>query len=111
MITSAILIFAATFGFLAFGISIVSLILHWKRPEQSPETARVDADLQAVRTAHLELLDKVEHWMKRDRVRKAREGREKASEAVSDDIPADASPKDIKAALRARLHQINGGKS
>jgi len=101
MFTSLFLGILGAVGALSLGISIVSLILHWKRPEQHPDTARLEQELTAVRTAHLELLDKVEHWMKRDRVRKAREGREAASEVVIE--PGPQTPAEKKAELRKRL--------
>ena len=111
MFTSLFLGILGAVGALSLGISIVSLMLHWKRPEQHPDTARVEQDLAAVRTAHMELLDKVEHWMKRDRVRKAREGRQTKPEAVSDDEPDNITPLDRKAQLRKRAQHIAGVKS
>lgn len=101
MITSFFLAILGACVALSLGISIVSLIIHWKRPEQHPDTARLEQDLTALRTAHLELLDKVEHWMKRDRVRKAREGREAALQPP-EEIP-ELTPAQKKAELRKRL--------
>jgi hypothetical protein len=76
--------------FLAFLISVVSLLLHWARSREHPdvsqarqEVATLATQVQELRNQHLDLLDKVEHWVKRDRVRRLRESREQ-----TDDKPA-----------------------
>lgn len=101
-LTSSILLLTATFSALAFGISVVSLLIHWKRPQQHPETTRLQAEIEQLRANSLELLDRVEHWMKRDRVRKLRAGQQAAQEAAGDEI--DEKPGDKKAQLRQKVY-------
>jgi len=67
---------------LAIGFSTVSLLLHWIRDKNEPDITELHSRLQGLQTDHLDLLDKVEHWRKRDNVRRARQGaEEKASVA------------------------------
>lgn len=75
----------------------VSLFLHWIRPSE-PTTAEQARELQALRLAHADLVDRVEQWQKRDRVRRLREGRESV-----DETPAELSPGELKAHLRRRV--------
>lgn len=100
-LTSSILLLTATFSALAFGISVVSLIIHWKRPEQHPETTRLQGEIEQLRASSLELLDRVEHWMKRDRVRKLRAGQQAAQEGRGDEIEENSG--DRKAQLRKKV--------
>jgi len=79
-------------------LSTISLVLHWTRRHEPPEITAILTRIQEIQTQHLDLLDKVEHWRKRDNVRRARQGAEdKANEPVHDD-PATA----YKAQLRAK---------
>ena len=64
-----LLLVAASFSAIALGLSVVSLALHYARRNEHPAVAQLKAD-------HLDLLDKVEHWMKRDRVRRLRASQE-----------------------------------
>ena len=81
----------------ALGLSIVSLVLHWTRRINSPEIAGLLTRLQEMQTQHLDLLDKVEHWRRRDNVRRARQGAEEKREQETE-----ATPLDTKADLRRR---------
>jgi hypothetical protein len=81
-------------------LSIISLLIHWKRPQVHPDVARVDNEIQGIRTSILELFDRVEHWMKRDRVRKLRDAQEAKQEAPQGEI-APAAPM-TKAELRRK---------
>lgn len=101
-LTSAILLLSATFAALGAGCGIVSLLLHWKRPVQHPETTRLMAEIEQLRSAQLDILDRVEHWMKRDRVRRARQGAEAARGGAEDEIDAPAG--DRKAQLRQKFY-------
>jgi len=101
-LTSAILLLTATFSALAFGISTVSLLIHWKRPQLHPETTRLQAEIEQLRANNLELLDRVEHWMKRDRVRKLRAGAEAAQDNAQGEPEAQTG--DRKAQLRKKVY-------
>lgn len=75
--------------------SIVSLALLYARKDEHPAVAQLRAE-------QLDLLDKVEHWMKRDAVRRARAGKEAADAAVvTESVPARGTP-EYKAFLRRR---------
>jgi len=98
-------------AFVALCFSGVSLILHFIRRRQPPEVSELWTALQEAKTQHLDLLDKVEHWRRRDSVRRARQGAEdKQTEAMT----AEQTPADYKAELRrramARGMGIAGGK-
>ena len=85
----------STFALLSAG---VSLFLHWIRPSE-PTTAEVARELQAMRLAHADLVDRVEQWQKRDRVRRLREGKEAADIPDLDSL----SPHERKAHLRRQF--------
>ncbi len=88
----------------ALGLSIVSLVLHWTRRLESPEIEALVTRIQEIQTQHLDLLDKVEHWRRRDNVRRARQGAEEKRENDSAPIAQDA-----KAELRRRAAQAGLG--
>jgi len=100
-LTSFILTLIAVCSAAALVLSAISLLLHWQRPEIHPDVARVDNEIQGIRTSILELFDRVEHWMKRDRVRKLRESQEAKPEGQGE-TEAPARP-ETKAELRRRL--------
>lgn len=106
MFTSAFLGIFAAISALSLGISIVSLVIHWKRPDIDPETARLTREIGELRTAYMDVLEQVDKWIKRDRVRAAREKRE----TTPVDEPEAKEPADKKQAIRARLRTLNGGK-
>jgi len=54
--------------------------------------------IQELQTQHLDLLDKVEHWRKRDNVRRARQGAEDKLNAE----PVPSTPAEYKNSLRAK---------
>jgi len=83
---------------LAFGLSIVSLGLHWIKRAESPLLAPVYTELNEMKTQHLDLLDKVEHWRKRDNVRRARQG---AEDKLAAPEPSPETPENRKSHLRA----------
>ncbi len=85
-------------AFVALCFAGFSLFLHFVRRKQPPEVAEVWTAIQEARTQHLDLLDKVEHWRRRDSVRRARQGaEEKAGEVV-----VDPTPQERKLALRRK---------
>ncbi len=80
----------------ALALSIVSLVYQWIKRAETPEYSAIMTIIHEVKTQHLDLLDKVEHWRRRDNVRRARQGaEEKAAAQVEPD-----SSQDPKAALR-----------
>ena len=81
----------------ALGLSVVSLVLHWTRRLDSPEIEALESRIQEIKVQHLDLLDKVEHWRRRDNVRRARQGAE--DKLAENTAPVATDP---KAELRRR---------
>lgn len=73
----------------------VSLIVYRASP------AELQSELRQLALDVTELYDKIEHWTRRERVRRLREGQEGAAAARAAEVPASAT--DRKAQLRARL--------
>jgi len=89
---------------LALCFSVVSLVLHWTRKNRTPETDRIDARIESIKVQHLDLLDKVEHWRRRDNVRRARQGAEDKANAAAEPAgdPAANYKNDLRAKATAR---------
>jgi len=90
---------ALSAAFVAVCFSAVSLILLFIRRKQPPEVEELWTALQQQKTQHLDLLDKVEHWRRRDGVRRARQGAEDKAESAQ----APASAEEHKLQLRRRV--------
>lgn len=86
-------------AFVALCFSGVSLILHFIRRRQPPEVSELWTAVQEGRTQHLDLLDKVEHWRRRDSVRRARQGAEDKQTAA---VAEEQTPAEHKIELRRR---------
>lgn len=89
---------------LSLGFSIVSLFLHWKRTEEHPDTTAFNERLSGLANELIDLQDRVGQWMKRDSVRKARQGRQERQEPEPDATQGPVT----KAELRSRLGQLRG---
>jgi len=100
-----LLTWVGVFALLGFVASGVSLWLHRKPGSLSDVSTRVHAlelDLN-------ELYDRVDHWQRRDRVRRLRQGQEELPIVPQDVEPARGTP-EHKAWLRGKLLQIRGAK-
>ena len=86
-------------AFVALCFSTVALMIHWFKRKEPPEVTEVWTAIQSLKTDHLDLLDKVEHWRRRDSVRRARQGAEDKATAV----PLAVTPEEKKAELRRRV--------
>jgi len=97
----------ASFGLgiaaVALGASVVSLALHYARRNEHPDVTRLDTMMQGLREQQLDVLDKFEHWVRRDRVRVLRDSRTGEAEPAPV-LPI--SPAQRKMELRARLAQF-----
>lgn len=80
---------ALAFSAFALVLAAISLAAHWYRGQEHP-------DVSALRAEVLDILDKVEHWMKRDRVRRLRDSHEQP-----DEQPTQPAAPTTKAELRA----------
>jgi len=84
---------------LAVFLSVCSMLIHYVRRAENPILAPIEASLQSLQLAQADLVDRVDHWTRRDRTRRMREG---ANEV------ADLTPVDPKQALRVRAKQMLG---
>ena len=73
----------------ALTLSVISIVFHWIKRKGTPDIDDLWSRLQSVQTQHLDLLDKVEHWRKRDAVRKARDKVEENRSESEAGQPAD----------------------
>lgn len=61
------------FGVVAFLLSAVSLAAHYVKRAEHPLTAPLQSQIDSIQLTQADIIDRVEHWMKRDRVRKLRD--------------------------------------
>ena len=92
-----VLVTATCISVFALLIAGLSLVFHWARGQEHPDVSEVRKQIQEISLAHADLVDKVTHWQRRDRVRKLRESHEKSPE----EMPSD--PKALKANLRSAV--------
>lgn len=71
---------ALAIGLLGLSFSILSLVFLWSRKDEHPDVSKLRGDI-------IDIYDKVDHWMKRDAVRRARAKRE-----GEDELPLEAPP-------------------
>lgn len=98
---------AASLSAVALGCAVVSLAVHWVRRKEPPDVTELRALVHELRTEHLDLFDKVEHWVKRDRVRRLREAKEQ-SEITDSATRSDADRAAYKKMLRQRVRAVGG---
>ena len=76
MLTAYAALIGAAVSAVAIILSGVSLTLHWLERNSSPQVDHLNARIDSLQTSQLDILDKVEHWQRRDRVRRVRESQE-----------------------------------
>jgi len=54
-------------------LSVTSLLLHYAKRAENPQLTPVYAAIEALRLSLADVVDRVEHWQKRDRARRVRE--------------------------------------
>lgn len=57
-----------------------SLFLHWKRSEEHPDVADLRQQVLGLSNEVVDLHDRLGAWMKRDSVRKARQGKQEKAQ-------------------------------
>lgn len=100
-------VLSLTGSLIALCLSVVTLVYHWRKDTRTPDLYEVSRQLNALRAEHLDLWDKVDHWRKRDNVRKARAGREKQLEEDLPEAHPNLQPV-TKAELRKRAAALRG---
>lgn len=94
---------------LALGISVVTLVLAWGWSRTPPEYSTLSTRVSALDQATVDLEDRLAQWMRRESVRKMREGKEakQAANGQMELIPGETP----KAALRRRVFGLRGSES
>lgn len=92
----SVVLLAASVALALIAVAIAGVSLAFRR--DPPEVAALSSQLRALDSDVSELADRVNHWMRRDAVRRARSGRD---EAEAPPVPATLA--DHKAALRAKV--------
>lgn len=89
---------------LALGISVVTLVLAWGWSKTPPEYAALGARLTALDQSVIDVEDRLGQWMRRETVRKMREGKERSLAAAAGDgaVPGETP----KQALRRRVFGV-----
>lgn len=75
MIPLALLVFTVALSVCSAVIAAVTLLITLRRPAPLA-TSELARDVNALKLALADLVDKVDHWQRRDRVRKLREANE-----------------------------------
>lgn len=92
---------ALAIGLLGVIFGLAALGLHWVRRSEHPDVTRLKLDMN-------ELIDKTEHFMRRERTRRIREANEPAEpEQIAAPQPAAPSPHETKDQLRRRFFQLH----
>lgn len=73
MLTSYAALIGAAVSVVAIILSAVSLVLHWLERDKSPQVQELHSRCDSLQLAQAEMLDRIEHWTRRDRVRRLRE--------------------------------------
>lgn len=99
----------AQFGALAvalvsFLLSLTSLLVHYAKRAENPITAPLEQQIQALQLGQVDLVDRIEHWTRRDRTRRLR-----AAEAEPESVEP-TSPAEVKRQLRLQARQIGIGR-
>jgi hypothetical protein len=99
VLTEIVVICAAGASFVSLCLSVTSLLIHYAKRAENPLLTPVYSAIDSLRLSQADLVDKVEHWQKRDRARRLREEVvEPAQMAPDQTLP---SPADLKSAVRA----------
>lgn len=83
MLTVYAAIIGAAVAVVAVILSAVSLGLHWLNRDKHPQVQELHSRCDALQLAQADMLDRIEHWTRRDRVRRLREEPNTPSETPS----------------------------
>ena len=105
MITVYAAVIGAGVSVVALCLSAVSLLVHWVRRDEQPEVQAINTRCDQLQLAQADMLDRIEHWTRRDRVRRLRDGAEQPVDAA----PPLASPptkSDLRAVAKAKGFRV-----
>lgn len=105
-----ILAIFASLSVLGLLAGVLSIVFQWKNVKSVIDVSSLSARITQLEAGQLDMFDRIEHWMKRGNVRKAREKRE---ENILEETPIRETPREWKARMRRQLAQgvHPGGKS
>jgi hypothetical protein len=90
----------------ALALGCVSLVFHWARRASHPLLEPVERRIDELRLAHADVVDRLEAFMNRERVRRSREAKLASQDEPGASIPSLAiqppGPVDTHAELRIR---------
>jgi hypothetical protein len=92
MLTAYAALIGAAVSAVAIILSGVSLTLHWLERNSTPQVDHLNARIDSLQTSQLDILDKVEHWQRRDRVRRVRESQESSTTQNEQPEPLQSPP-------------------
>jgi hypothetical protein len=110
MLTVYAAVIGAAVSVVAVILGAVSLGLHWLNRDKHPQVQELHARCDALQLAQTDMLDRIEHWTRRDRVRRLREAPSDTAESSQSNGPvlvaqAPQSSAELKAQLRQQLRQ------
>jgi hypothetical protein len=56
----------------SFCLSLTSLLIHYAKRHENPVTAHLEQAIQALQLGQADIIDRVDHWTRRDRTRRLR---------------------------------------
>jgi hypothetical protein len=83
MLTAYAAVIGAGVAVIAVCLSAVSLLLHYVQRDRQPEVQQLHTRCDQLQLAQADMLDRIEHWTRRDRVRRLRDGAEAPDEAAA----------------------------
>jgi hypothetical protein len=90
----------------SFLTSVVSVAIHYAKRHENPVLGPIEAELAAVKLQQVDVIDRLEHFMKRDRTRRVREAATPDAPEQLEVIPAPGiTSTPDKATLRAVARQ------
>jgi len=95
---------AVALSLLALATSTISVLIHYARRNENPVTAPLEQAIQALQLGQADLVDRIDHWTRRDRTRRLREAKEPNEAELP--LPMPQSPMELKRELRMRAKQL-----
>jgi hypothetical protein len=97
------LVFAVGFALVSFLTSALTLAIQYARRHENPITAPLEQAIHALQLGQADIIDRVDHWTRRDRTRRLRAEKIDDQEEV---VPLPVSQADVKAQLRQRAQTL-----
>lgn len=100
-VRSDLLLLALAGALLGAMIPVVTLAIYRLRPKNAPpDLLQLDRHIQEIRLAHSDLVDRFDHYVRRNRVRRLREAQDPGEDLAQ---PPPTTARERKAALRRKV--------